>query len=204
MADASFDQALPFVLRWEGGYVNHPADPGGATNRGVTQKVYDAWRAQHDQPVRSVRNLDDAEMRAIYRSGYWMPPHCELLARKLDVVQFDTAVNMGVGRAVRFLQGAIGCTADGDFGPATRDALARADIASTIVSYCDARAAYYDRLIARNPKLAVFRRGWMNRLNALRAEAGLPGHTTRGGVDFGDTDGVKRVPDVGIDPAFDV
>ncbi|HET6599205.1 MAG TPA: putative peptidoglycan-binding domain-containing protein, partial [Burkholderiaceae bacterium] len=151
-----------------------------------------------------VRNLDEAEMRAIYRSGYWMPPRCELLERKLDVVQFDTAVNMGVGRAVRFLQGAIGCTADGDFGPATRDALARADIALTIVSYCDARAAYYERLIARNPKLAVFRRGWMNRLNALRAEAGIPGHTTRGGVDFGDTDGVKRIPDLGIDPAFDV
>ena len=204
MADASFDQALPFVLRWEGGHVNHPADPGGATNRGVTQKVYDAWRKQNGRPARSVRKLDEAELHAIYHSRYWLPPRCELLERKLDVVQFDTAVNMGVGRAVRFLQGAVGCTADGDFGPATRQALASANITKTIARYCDARAAYYGRLILRNPTLEVFRRGWMNRLNALRVEAGLPGPVTRGPADFGDTDTVKRVPDLGIDPAFDV
>ena len=72
------------------------------------------------------------------------------------------------------------------------------------MGYCDARAAYYERLILRNPALVVFRRGWMNRLKALRVEAGLPGPTTRGPADFGDTDAVKRVPDLGIDPAFDV
>ncbi len=65
MPSASFADSLPFILRWEGGYVNHPADPGGATNRGVTQKVYDAWRAKQGQAAQDVRQWSDAEMRSI-------------------------------------------------------------------------------------------------------------------------------------------
>jgi lysozyme family protein len=122
MPSPAFTASLPFVLRWEGGYVNHPNDPGGATNKGVTQKVYDDWRRRQGLPTRDVRQLEDAEMHAIYEAGYWLPPRCDLLQRQLDLVQFDTAVNMGVGRAVRMLQGALGCDVDGDFGPATRQA----------------------------------------------------------------------------------
>ena len=66
MPSPRFDVSLPFILRWEGGFIDHPADPGGATNKGVTQKVYDAWRARQGQPPRSVRLIEDAEMHAIY------------------------------------------------------------------------------------------------------------------------------------------
>jgi lysozyme family protein len=120
MPSPAFTASLPFILRWEGGYVDHPADPGGATNKGVTQRVYDDWRTRQGLPARAVRQLEDAEMHAIYEAGYWLPPRCDLLQRQLDLVHFDTAVNMGVGRAVRMLQGALGCDVDGDFGPATR------------------------------------------------------------------------------------
>ena len=67
-------------------------------------------------------------MNAIYEEGYWLPPGCDLLQRRLDLVQFDTAVNMGVGRAVRMLQGALGCAVDGDFGPITREAAETCDL----------------------------------------------------------------------------
>ena len=117
MPSPRFDVSLPFILRWEGGFIDHPADPGGATNKGVTQKVYDAWRARQGQPPRSVRLIEDAEMHAIYESNYWVPPRCDLLSGPLDLVQFDTAVNMGPGRAVRFLQSALRCRGRRRFRP---------------------------------------------------------------------------------------
>ena len=71
MPSAAFQASLPFILRWEGGYVNHPADPGGATNKGVTQRVYDDWRVRRGMPARDVRQITDGEVHAIYEAGYW-------------------------------------------------------------------------------------------------------------------------------------
>jgi len=116
--------ALRFVLRWEGGFVDHPDDPGGRTNHGVTQKVYDGWRARQGLPAQDVKLIADAEVHAIYASDYWLPPRCDVLDTPLDTVQFDTAVNMGVGRAIRFLQASVGCDVDGDFGAGTERAVA--------------------------------------------------------------------------------
>ena len=204
MSSASFAQSLPFILRWEGGYVNHPADPGGATNLGVTQKVYDSWRRDQGQVHRDVRQLSDEEMHSIYESGYWRPARCNVLERKLDVVHLDTAVNMGTGRAVRFLQAAVECEVDGGFGADTLRAVECCDLASALMKYCNEREAFYDRLVVKNPKLRVFRKGWQNRLDALRKEIGLPGFEADMPLDFGDTDHIGRVPDLGEDPAYDL
>lgn len=203
MTSAAFKDALPFILRWEGGYVNNPKDPGGATNKGVTQKVYDSWRRQQGLAVRDVRELTDDELDALYESGYWLPPRCNLLATPLDLVQFDTAVNMGAGRAVRFLQQAVGATPDGSFGPGTQQCVANCDTGATLVAYCDAREAYYRGLPERNPNLAVFLKGWLNRLNALRKQVGLPGYEAAGDeVDYGEAGYMARVPDI-EDPSFE-
>lgn len=204
MPSAAFEASLPFILRWEGGYVNHPNDPGGATNKGVTQKVYDAWRRKQGLPPRSVKEIQDSEVQAIYETGYWLPPRCNELQRHLDLVQFDTAVNMGPGRAVRFLQAAVGCTVDGGFGPNTLRAVDGCDLGATLVAYCNEREAYYRRLAERNPKFKVFLKGWLNRLNALRKEVGLPGYEAAAPLDFGDADHIAKVPDLGIDPDYDI
>jgi len=204
MPTPAFHAALPFVLRWEGGYVHHPDDPGGATNKGVTQRVYDGWRAGSGLGLRSVRLIEDEEVRAIYETGYWLPPRCDALRSRLDLVQFDTAVNMGVGRAVRFLQASVGCPVDGQFGPVTQRAAAECDLAPTSAAYCDAREAYYRRLVEKRPSFGVFLRGWLNRLNALRGEAGLVTLESAQALDFGDTGYVARVPDLGEDPDYDI
>ena len=203
MPSAAFQASLPFILRWEGGYVNHPADPGGATNKGVTQRVYNDWRVRQGMPARDVRQITDDEVHAIYEAGYWTPPRCDLLPRPLDLVQFDTAVNMGVGRAVRMLQASLGCGVDGDFGPGTRRAAEACDAGAAVAAYCDRREAYYRGLAQKNPKVAVFLTGWMNRLDALRREVGLPGYEAAAPLDFGDTGYVAKVPDLGEDPAYD-
>jgi lysozyme family protein len=119
-------------------------------------------------------------------------------------VQFDTAVNMGPGRAVRFLQSALGCGVDGDFGPATERAMAAADIGDAIAKYCNTREAYYRGLVNKNPKLGVFLKGWLNRLNALRREVGLPGFESDAAFDLGDADHIARIPDVGENPDYDL
>lgn len=169
------DDCLRFVLRWEGGYVNHPNDPGGATNKGVTQRTFDSWRLRAGKPRADVRSITDEEVHAIYAVDYWLAARCDTLPAPLDLVTFDTAVNMGVGRAVRFLQQLGGVAQDGDFGPLTREAVADAvqarGVEAAAREFCDAREAYYHELVRRNAKLAVFLKGWMNRLNALRADA---------------------------------
>ena len=183
--------------------MNNPNDRGGRTNRGITQTVYDAWRKQQGGLPRDVQLLEDAEMQAIYQTQYWLPPRCDLLEGALDLVQFDTAVNMGPRRAVQFLQSASGCGVDGSFGPATQKAVQACDQGAMTATYCDVREKYYRALVARDPSQGVFLKGWMNRLNALRTEAGLPGFEGAGSVDFGDTGFIAKVPDLGENAKYD-
>jgi lysozyme family protein len=204
MPNPAYDAALPFVLRWEGGFVDHPKDPGGRTNKGVTQRVYTAWLARRGLPDQDVKRITDTEVKAIYESDYWLPPRCDVLPTRLDLVQFDTAVNMGVGRAVRFLQSAVGCGVDGQFGSGTLQAVAGCDPRGALARYCETREAFYRRLVARNPDLAVFLKGWMNRLNSLRSEVGLPVFGFSVPANPADAGPMLRVPDIGEDPDFDV
>ena len=202
MPSAAFAASLPFVLRWEGGFVNHPNDPGGATNKGVTQRVYDDWRQRNGMPAQDVRQIADTEVHAIYEDNYWKPSRCDVLRRELDLIQFDTAVNMGVKRAVKMLQESVSCPVDGAFGSGTQKAADECDLGKTMILYCKARELYYRGLSERRPELAVFLKGWLNRLNALRAEVGLPGFESVVELDFGETGYIRRIPDIG-DPAFD-
>lgn len=204
MDDTALDDALKFVLRWEGGFVDNPKDPGGRTNKGVTQAVYDEWRKRQGLAVQDVKLIADAEVHAIYAAEYWARARCDLLDGPLDVVQFDTAVNMGVGRAVRFLQASVGCGVDGDFGPGTERAVAGCDVGSTVAAYCQKREDFYRAIVAKTPDRAVFLKGWLNRLNALRKQVGLPGFESVGEtLDFGDADYIAKVPDIGEDPSID-
>lgn len=100
----TFQTALDQVLKWEGGYVDHPADPGGATNIGITQATYDAWRLKEGQPTRSVAQLERREAVTIYYQQYWLRAGCEQVSPPaLALVVFDAAVNSGVGAALKWL-----------------------------------------------------------------------------------------------------
>jgi len=145
-----FSKALEFVLRWEGGYVNHPNDPGGETNQGVTKAVYDAYRKTKKLPVQSVKLISKEEVLDIYKFQYWTPAGCQELDEKnpkLAISVMDFAVNAGVGRAKRYL----GLVPEKDYK-----------------KYNDLRAKYYYSISDKNPKLKVFLKGWLNRLNDLK------------------------------------
>ncbi len=198
--DDAYNDALAFVLRWEGGFVNDPNDHGGRTMKGVTQMVYDAWRASQGKPAADVAKILDAEVAAIYSDNYWKKALCHIVQSHIDLALFDTAVNMGPNRAVKILQQAVGVAPDGQFGRATQQACDACHPPDAVARYCSIREALYRRF-AEAPGQDRFLAGWLNRLNALRGAAGVPGYARRGGdeVDFGDTDFIERIPDIGPD-----
>lgn len=158
-----FRDALPLVLAYEGGYVNDPADPGGATNKGITQRVYDAYRTAHRVPTQSVARITDPEVEEIYLEQYWKPGHCDILPWPLSMAHFDACVNTGIGQATRLLQRAAGVTDDGVWGPATAATAPHAQIARLLLE----RMKFYDQLVAQRPTLGKFFLGWIKRVLKL-------------------------------------
>lgn len=102
----TFDKALYFVLKWEGGYVNNPNDKGGATNKGITQATYNNWLRSQNKTTKDVRNITDSEVKKIYYNNYWLKAGCDKMTEKFAIICFDTAVNMGVSRVNEFLKAA--------------------------------------------------------------------------------------------------
>ncbi len=179
-----FEAALAFSLRWEGGFSNHPNDPGGATMKGVTQKVFHAWLEARDEPPREVKTITDAELQDIYWSNYWQLARCEVMPRPLDAMMFDGAVNHGPGGAGRLLQQALNACGeslkvDGAIGQQTLLAVARhtapAESRKLAEEWLTAREALYRRIVARKPETGVFLAGWLNRLADLKHATGPDG-----------------------------
>lgn len=101
-----FTRALTFVLRWEGGWSDNAADPGGATMHGITLATFTAWRAAQYQPAPTkaeLKAISDDEVTAIYWYWYWLKAGCDTLAWPLSLAHMDAAVNTGVGQAAKFL-----------------------------------------------------------------------------------------------------
>lgn len=163
----NFAPSLAAVLRSEGGFVNDPRDPGGATDEGVTQTVYDDWRTDQGLAQRSVRDIDQAEVEAIYRKLYWDVIQGDGLPFGVDYCTFDFAVNSGVNRAARFLQRGSGAVEDGHIGPASVATAKAIPPATLIDRICDARLAFLKCL----PIFDRFGHGWTSRVEEVRARA---------------------------------
>lgn len=158
-----FQEALRFTLRWEGGYVNHPADRGGETNCGITTAIYRAYRQGKGLPVQSVQLISEAEVREIYERLYWRPAQCGMMQRPLAIAHFDTAVSFGVGGATMFLQDLLGLRVDRVFGPITQRAIAQASHLDLAQRLCQARIDYRYRRVTRDAAQRVFLQSWLNR-----------------------------------------
>lgn len=164
---ANFQAALTAVLKHEGGYVNHPKDPGGATNKGVTQAVYDASRKKWGYSTRSVKFITPEEVGVIYRIQYWDAVAGDELPSGLDYAVFDYAVNSGPSRAIRHLQIALGVTPDGVLGPKTLEAAKLRSVKRTIEDLCDIRMRFLKGL----KTWSTFGRGWERRVTDVEAMA---------------------------------
>lgn len=168
MAKEKFKPFMDHLLVNEGGYVNNPADPGGATNKGVTQRVYDAYRARVNGNKQSVRLITDAEVRAIYKRQYWDVVKGDDLPAGVDYVVADGAVNSGPQRAGIWLQAAMNLPViDGIIGEATVQA-ARfyPDHDELVRAICARRLAFMKQCKTKQgtSAWAVFGKGWSRRI----------------------------------------
>lgn len=160
MTAENFQRCLSWVLAHEGGYVNHPKDPGGATNRGVTQTTYDAFTGGG----KDVRDITDEDVRTIYRRQYWDAVRADDLPGGVDYAVFDFAVNSGPSRAAKFLQAVVGANQDGIVGFNTLASVHAGEAASIAARLCDDRLAWVRKLST----FSTFGKGWTKRINAVR------------------------------------
>ena len=160
MASANYDKCLETILHHEGGYVNHPKDPGGETNLGVTKRVYEEWGGTKD-----MKDLTVEDVAPIYKKNYWDKMKGDDLPAGLDLCVFDFGVNAGPGRSAKYLQTMIGTVADGGIGPNTLRALSTyidaEGVERAIKNFQAARQSYYESLST----FETFGRGWTRRVD---------------------------------------
>ena len=159
MAKQNFQTSLLLVLKSEGNFINHPRDPGGMTNLGVTRNVWREW-VNRDVDEAEMRSLTPELVTPLYKQRYWDACKCDDLPRGVDYAVFDAAVNMGPGRAAKLLQAALGVTADGAIGRATIAAATAADPVELLEAFSLGKEAFYQSL----PTFATFGKGWLNRV----------------------------------------
>lgn len=162
----NFTDCLELVLKHEGGFVNHPKDPGGMTNLGVTKRVWEDW-VGHEVDEKAMRALTPAVVAPMYEMKYWRTSYCEKLPRGLDLLVFSMAVNAGAGRSVKLLQDSIGLMADGIIGPRTMARINETNVETLIDKFSEVRTDYYKGL----KLFPVFGKGWLNRTDKERLEA---------------------------------
>src|SRR6266511_831945 len=183
MAAMNFAQAVRRLLAHEGGYANHPADPGGPTNHGITLADYRRY-VKADASAADVKAMPLSHAVAIYRARYWNALSCDDLPAGLDYAAFDYAVNSGTGRAAKVLARLVWRDrAGGAIDAVTLAAIRARDPSALIGALCDERLAFLKSL----KTWPVFGRGWQRRVAEVRAAAlSMAQRKTQAGRDAGD------------------
>ncbi|TGS63025.1 hypothetical protein EN844_24655 [Mesorhizobium sp. M3A.F.Ca.ET.201.01.1.1] len=168
--DRNFARSLALVLQSEGGWSDNPADPGGATMKGVTLANFRRY-VKADATKADLKKISDDQVATVYRRFYWDAVAGAELPDGVDYAVFDFAVNSGPGRAAKYLQAACGPTIvqDGRIGPATLAKVRAKPPAVLIDTICDARLKFLERL----PTWPTFGKGWQRRIVAVRIQAML-------------------------------
>ncbi len=174
---ASFDAFFPTLLEHEGGFVNDPADPGGATNKGITIATFQTCARQYlgiDPTLDNLEALTDAQAAKIYKPLYWDEVRGDdIELQELADIVFDFQVNAG-GSASKLLQEVLNelgakpqVAVDGDIGAGTMAALNSVDQRAVYRRYKQGRIDYYQDLVAKRPALGKFLNGWLKRVNSF-------------------------------------
>jgi len=150
----NFDECLKMLLHHEGGYVNHPKDPGGETNLGVTKRVYEKWGGTKD-----MKDLTVEDVAPIYKKEYWDRCKCDDLESGVDWAVFDWAVNSGTGRAAKAIQKICGAAQDGAIGPKTLALIGTQNTQYVIEEFGKIRQDFYESL----KTFDTFGKGWTRR-----------------------------------------
>ena len=167
--NSNFELCLGLLLQHEGKFVNDIRDNGGATNLGVTQRVWEEW-VNHPVSIKEMQALTPTMVAPLYKRKYWNACHADEFVSGLDYAVFDLAVNSGVGRAIKLLQSCVGATPDGGYGSITSALVKKAqeeDAERLIGVYCSRRLEFLESL----PAFATFGKGWSRRVAEVRETA---------------------------------
>lgn len=164
----NWKRSFELMLKSEGSFVNHPQDPGGMTNLGVTKRVWEQWVGRESNE-KEMRSLTPAMVEPLYKRKYWDACRCDDLPEGLDYLVFDFAVNAGPGRSIKILQTAVGTTPDGIIGPKTLAAVRAVDPHELIEKFSVAKTQFYESL----PTFPTFGRGWLNRVADVKVKASM-------------------------------
>ena len=169
-----FSAALVVTLRFEGGDMDYPADHGGRTSRGITQRTYDGSAVRYGWPGGDVWNATDEQVAVIYRRRFWNRVHGDELSWPLCLAMFDTGVLHGTGFAITRLQAVVQATPDGQFGPDTLAAVLRYNPYGVTEGFLQRRDDRYEELISRDVTQWRFFGGWEQRADQLCDACGVP------------------------------
>jgi lysozyme family protein len=151
-----FNRCIKVILINEGGYVNHPHDPGGETNFGITKKRY---------PDLDIKNLTRNHAIQIYHSDYWNKMNLlGIYDENLILHLFDMGVNAGIKIAIKMIQRIVEAQPDGIMGPETKGLINKYE-GDLMNLYKQERKKYYFAIARRNPELQIFLGGWLNRID---------------------------------------
>lgn len=151
----NFDQAFERLVGHEGGYVNHPEDPGGETNWGITLRT-----ARENGYTGRMIDMTREQAKAIYRTAYWQRAKADQYDGAIAFQLFDAAVNHGIGQAIRFLQRAVGVADDGIVGPVTLRAVNSMPVTDVLARFNAERLEFYTKLST----WPTFGKGWARRI----------------------------------------
>jgi lysozyme family protein len=166
-----FLDAVEVVLKNEGGFVNHPADRGGATNWGITKKVYEAYKGR-PVSIEEIKNMPKSEAIEIYKRNYWDAIGGDKIKYfSTALTLFDQAVNRGVAAVARQVQSILGLNQDGRFNAQTIAAINAIPDTKFIPQFLTAAENSYKTIVQKNPSQSVFINGWLRRVEKLRSEA---------------------------------
>ena len=166
----TLDQALEFTLKWEGGFTDDKDDPGGKTNKGIIQSVYNRYRRRKGLDIRSVKYLTDSEMREIYEKDYWNLVRSKYLKAPLGLVMFDTCVNLGPAGSIARLQLALKLKPTGSWTQGISDVIHTCDAGDIALKICKLRIAKRYERVKEEESQKKFLKGWLNRDNDLIKE----------------------------------
>lgn len=165
----NFEKALQITLAYEGGYVNHPDDPGGMTNMGVTAKVWAEFTGRRLFTIteKEMRELTLEQIKPLYKRKYWDACKCDQLPSGLDILVFDFAVNSGPARAIKELQRCINVAVDGLIGPDTLKHVKSFPVEQIMKEYSLARLDFLKGL----KTYSTFGKGWSRRVASLEQKS---------------------------------
>lgn len=162
----NWNKSFDLVIVNEGGYVDNKLDPGGATNWGCTQAVWEGYIG-HKVSVDDMKALTKEDVKPLYKKRYWDAIHGDALPSGLDYCIFDCAINSGVNRSAKIIQEIVGVFADGAIGNNTVSAITQLNPVTAINEFCDKRQAFLESL----KTFPVFGKGWSKRVSEVRIRA---------------------------------